>query len=356
MPRESPWRERFSNRTVEPSMALDAPVYLWLLLIVPAFGCASFFSIRRVTAWHETFAVVRKKRSGLVFHTLLTCLVLVLVSAALGGPKLQYTKTVFNRSGIDVVFGIDVSKSMLAEDAPLSAEADEVFRVANRLNRARQFALELLAHFRGERIGVFLFASEGIEVVPFTRDYGFARYVLTYINDTEITVPGSDLGEAILRGISMFEEDGGKSARILVLFSDGEDTRAEPGFFSESASLAAKRGIKVFSVGIGTGRSVLIPVRNEDGTRIVDYYIDGEGNPLETRLEQERLKAIAGMTGGQYVASSEADAPGVVMSTLLREAREVEYTKAEEKAWLRLSPFLLLAGFILFGWGMWVGR
>jgi Ca-activated chloride channel family protein len=337
-------------------MDLDAPAYLWLLVVVPAFVCASFFSIRRVKAWHETFTGVPKKSARLVFQTLLVCLVLVLVSVALAGPKMQYTRTVFNRSGIDLVIGVDVSKSMLAEDATLPAEAEEVFHVANRLNRARQFALDLLAHLRGERVGVFLFASQGIEVVPFTRDYGFSRYVLTYINDAEITVPGSDLGEAILRGISMFEEDGGRSARCLVLLSDGEDTRPEPGFLSETALLAAKKGIKVFPVGIGTGKSVLIPVRNEDGTKIVDYYIDGEGNPLKTRLEQGRLETVANATGGRYVVVSAKDAPGVVMNAILKEAREMEYTKATERAWLRLSPFLLLAGFILFGWGMWVGR
>jgi Ca-activated chloride channel family protein len=327
-----------------------------LLLVVPAFVCASLFSIRRVATWHETFTAKRKRRSRLAFHELLLCLVLVLMSVALAGPKMQYTRTVFNRSGIDVVVGIDVSKSMLAEDAALPAGAEQIFHVANRLNRARQFALDLLGRLRGERVGVFLFARKGVEVVPFTRDYGFCRYVLTYIRDGEITVPGSDLGEAIRTGISMFEEDGARAARILVLLSDGEDTRPEPAFLSASALLAAKKGIKVFPVGIGSGKSVLIPVRNEDGTRIVNTYIDEEGNHLKTRLEQEPLKTIAGMTGGQYVVATEENAPDVVMDTILNEVREVEYTRGTEQAWLGLSPFLFLAGFLLFVWAMWVGR
>ena len=337
-------------------MALDAHVCLWLLLIVPAFVCASLLLIRRVATWQEKFSGVRKRRSGLVFHPFLLCLVLALVSVALAGPKMQYTRTVFNRSGIDIVVGIDVSKSMLAEDASLPAGAEQVFLIANRLNRARQFALGLLSRLRGERIGVFLFASKGIEVVPFTRDYGFSRYVLTYINDADITVPGSDLGEAIRTGVSMFEDDGGKAARILVLLSDGEDTRPEPAYFSESALLAASKGVKVFTVGIGTGKSALIPVRNEGGALIVNYYIDDEGNHLKTRLEQERLKTIASVTGGQYVAAAEENAPDVVMDTILKEAREVEYTQRKEQAWLGLAPFLLLAGYILFAWGMWLGR
>ena len=337
-------------------MALDAPACLWLLLIVPAFACASLLLIRRVATWHEMFSGVPKRRSGLVFHALLLCLVLTLVSVALAGPKMQYTRTVFNRSGIDVVVGIDVSKSMLAEDASLPAGAEQVFHVANRLNRARQFALDLLSRLQGERIGVFLFASKGIEVVPFTRDYGFARYVLTYIHDAEIVVPGSDLGEAIRTGISMFEDDGGKAARILVLLSDGEDTRPEPSHFSEFALLAARKGVKIFTVGIGTGKSVRIPVRNEGGILIVDTYIDEEGNPLKTRLEEGRLKTIASVAGGQYVVATEENAPDVVMDTILQKAREVEYTRVTELAWLGIAPFLLLAGFLLFAWGVWLER
>lgn len=337
-------------------MALDAPATLWLLLIVPAFVCASLVSIRRVVAWHETFAGVRKGRARLALQTFLFCLVLILVSVALAGPKMQYTRTVFNRSGIDVVVGIDVSKSMLAEDASLPEEGERIFRIANRLNRARQFALEILSQLRGERIGVFLFADKGVEVVPFTRDYGFCRYILTYINDAEITVPGSDLGEAIRTGVSMFEDDGGKAARILVLISDGEDIRGDPSFFSESALLAAKENISVFTVGIGTGKSVLIPVRSDDGTLIVNYYLDEEGNHLKTRLEQEPLKTISEISGGRYFPSGEPEAPEALVKAMLEEAREVAYTKATEPAWLELSPLLFLAGFALFAWGSWVGR
>jgi Ca-activated chloride channel family protein len=337
-------------------MALDAPSYLWLLLIVPVFVCASLFSVRRVVDWHKIFARVRRGRLGLYLQTALLGLALSVVSVALAKPKMQYERRVFNRSGIDVVVGIDVSKSMLAEDAPLPAEADEVFRIANRVNRARRFALDILSQLRGERIGVFLFASKGIEVVPFTRDYGFCRYVLTYINDAEITVPGSDLGEALQTGISMCEEDGTHAARILVLLSDGEDIRPEPSFFSESAMVAANKGIRVFTVGIGSGKGVLIPVRSEDGTKIVNHYVDEQGDHLKTRLEQGPLRTIAEITGGEYFSAAEPNGAYALMKSVLKEARDVDYTQATEAAWMELAPFLFLLGFALFGWGMWVCR
>jgi len=337
-------------------MALDAPSYLWLLLIVPVFVCASTLWARRVVAWHEIFARVRRGRSRLYLQTVLLGLALFVVSVAVARPKVQYERTVFNRSGIDVVLGIDVSKSMLAEDASLPAEAEHNFGIANRLNRARCFALDILSRLRGERIGVFLFASKGVEVVPFTRDYGFCRYVLTYINDAEITVPGSDLGEALQTGSSMFEEDGTQAARILVLLSDGEDIRPEPSFFTESATVAAKKGVRVFTVGIGSGKGVLIPVRSADGTKIVNHYIDEKGDHLKTRLEQGPLKTIAKTTGGEYFSAAEPNGPEALMKSILREARDLAYTKATESAWMELAPFLFLCGVVLFGWGMWVGR
>jgi len=337
-------------------MRLDAPVFLWLLVIVPLFAWASLLSIRRVVAWHAAFARVQKRGSRLALQMLLLCLVLFLVSVAVARPKLQYPQTVFNRSGIDIVVGVDVSKSMLAEDAPLPAEAVQIFDLSNRLNRARYFALEILSQLRGERIGVFLFASKGVEVVPFTRDYGFCRYVLTYINDAEITLPGSDLGEAIRTAVGMFETDGSKAARILVLLSDGEDIRPDPSFFSESAMLAAEKGVKIFTVGIGAGKSVLIPVRSEDRTRIVNYYVDEEGNHLKTRLEQEPLKTIARLTGGAYAAATEQDAPESLVKTILKEARGMEYTRSTELAWMELSHLLLLSGFVIFVCGLWLGR
>ncbi len=337
-------------------MALDAPPCLWLLLIVPLFLCASLLSIGRVAAWHEAFARVRKSRLRLTLQTLLLCLILCLLSLAVARPKVAYERTVFNRSGIDVVIGIDVSKSMLAEDATLPVETEGIFRVANRLNRARSFALDILSRLRGERIGVFLFGSKGVEVVPFTRDYGFCRYILTYINDAEITVQGSDLGEALRTGVSMFEEEGSQAARILILLSDGEDIRRDPSFFSESVALAASQTVHVFTVGIGAGRGVLIPVRSDDGRKIVSYYFDQEGDYLKTRLEPEPLKEIARMTGGAYFPATAPDAPDAVMKSILKEARGVGYTKSTEPAWMGLSPFLLLGGFLLFACGTWVGR
>jgi Ca-activated chloride channel family protein len=337
-------------------MALDAPTCLWLLWIVPVFLCASLLSIRRVAAWHEAFARVPTSRLRLTLQTLLLCLVLCLLSLAVARPKVAYERTVFNRSGIDVVIGIDVSKSMLAEDATLPVEAEGIFRVANRLNRARSFALDILSRLRGERISVFLFASKGVEVVPFTRDYGFCRYVLTYINDAEITEQGSDLGEALRTAVSMFEEDGGQAARILILLSDGEDIRRDPSFLSESAALAASKAVHVFTVGIGAGRGVLIPVRSDDGRKIASYYFDQEGDYLKTRLEPGPLKEIARMTGGEYFTATAPDAPEAVMKSVLKEARDVGYTKSTEPAWMGLSPFLLLGGFVLFACGIWVGR
>ena len=88
----------------------------------------------------------------------------------------------------------------------------------------------------------------------------------------------------------------------------------------------------------------------------MNYYLDEEGNHLKTRLEQDPLKTIAEISGGRYFPAGEPQAPEALLKAMLEEAREVEYTKATEPAWLELSPLLFLAGFALFAWGAWVGR
>ena len=124
----------------------------------------------------------------------------------LAEPKVQYLRTVFNRGGIDIALGIDVSKSMLAEDEMIPPEGKKLFPIANRLNRARYCALNILSALRGERVGVFMFASRGVEVIPSTTDYGYCQYLLKHLNDTTITIPGSDLSQAIMTGTALFAD------------------------------------------------------------------------------------------------------------------------------------------------------
>jgi len=267
---------------------------------------------------------------------------------SLAGLKVQYQRTYFDRAGIELAIAIDVSKSMLAEDVSFPLEGRRLFNVLNRLNRARYFALNFLSELHGERIGAYLFANIGVEVIPFTRDYGYCRYILRHINDADITVPGSDLGDAIRTGIAMLESSHHAGEKVIVLISDGEDITLDKSSLYESAQRAASKRIKIFTVGVGTGKGVLIPIRSQDGISILDYYVDEDGSYLKTSLVQDTLRNIASITGGLYLRVTDENASANLMESVLQQAKFSEKTKSVEPAWFDLSPFLLMAGLAFF--------
>ena len=255
-------------------MNLENSGYLWLLLVIPCFLFYSFLSYKKASNWLYRFAHTKKRPIPYVVSTLFFSLALGAVIVSLTEPKMQYNKTVFNRSGIDVAIGIDVSKSMLAEDETLPEEGKKLFAIPNRLNRARYCALTIISELRGERAGVFMFARKGVAIIPLTTDYGYCQYILKHFNDTSITIPGSDLQQAIEAGIFMLEDASRKTVKAIILLSDGEDISDDKTPMYEAAQRAAAQGIAIYTVGIGMGRGVLIPIRDAAGSTIVDYYKD----------------------------------------------------------------------------------
>jgi Ca-activated chloride channel family protein len=336
-------------------MNLENSGYLWLLLVIPCFLFYSLISYKEASNWLYRFAHVKKRPIHYVVSTLFFTLALGTVIFSLTKPKVQYTKVVFNRSGIDVAIGIDVSKSMLAEDETVPEEGKKLFAIPNRLNRARYCALNIISALRGERAAVFMFASKGVSIVPLTTDYGYCQYILKHVNDTTITIPGSDLNQAITTGVSLFEGSSRKTVKAIILISDGEDISDDKSPIYEAAERAAAQGIAIYTVGIGMGQGVLIPIRDSGGN-IEGYYKDEDGSYLKTRLEQDTLKSISTITGGRYFRAHDERSEDGIVDAILKRARTIEYTRATEPAWFSLSPLLLCAAFLFFIIGIIAGR
>jgi Ca-activated chloride channel homolog len=337
-------------------MALDNPGYIWVLLILPVFACCALISHRAASQWLARFAGKKKNIACFAAATALLCSSLTALILSLAEPKVHYMRTIFNRGGIDVALGIDVSKSMLAEDEMIPPDGQKMFPLRNRLNRARYCALNIISALRGERVGVFMFASRGVEVIPSTTDYGYCQYLLKHLNDTAITIPGSDLSQAILTGIGLLTDAPVKRARVLILISDGEDISDDPSALLDASRQAAARGITIYTIGVGMAQGVLIPIRDAEGTSITDYYTDEDGAYLKTRLDQDTLKEIASATGGGYFRVSEEQCEDRVVDAIVKHARTIEYTKTREPAWFYLSPVLLGIGLLTFGCGIIAAR
>ncbi len=332
-------------------MDLENSGYLWLLLVIPCFVFYSFLSYKKASNWLYRFAHDKRRPTPHVVSTLFLSLALGAVILSLTEPKMQYHKIVFNRSGIDIAVGIDVSKSMLAEDEMLPPEAKKLFAIPNRLNRARYSALGIISALQGERAGVFMFASKGVPIIPLTADYGYCQYILKHFNEATIAIPGSDLNQAIATGVSMFENASRKTAKTIILISDGEDISDDKSPIYEAAQSAATQGISIYTVGVGTGRSVLIPIRNS-GAGIEGYYQDEDGSYLRTRLEPDTLKGIADITGGRYFRARDEHSEESIVDAVVKRARSIEYAKVTEPAWFYLSPILLCAAFVFFIMGI----
>jgi Ca-activated chloride channel family protein len=330
------------------AMNLENSGYLWLLPVIPCFLYYSLISYRKASDWLYRFAHRKKRPIPYVVSTLFLSLALGAVFFSLSEPKVQYQKTVFNRGGIDIAIGIDVSKSMLAEDEMLPEEGKKLFAIPNRLNRARYSALTIIAALKGERAGVFMFARKGVSIIPLTTDYGYCQYILKHFNDATIAIPGSDLSQAIATGVSLLENNSRKTVKTIIIISDGEDISDDKSLIYEAAQRAASQGITIYTVGIGTGRSVLIPVRDAAGTTIVDYYQDEDGSYLKTRLEQDTLKGIAAIAGGRYFRARDERSEDSIVDAIVKRARTIEYTRVTEPAWFYLSPVLLCAAFMFF--------
>lgn len=336
-------------------MTLDAPHALWLLALLPVYLFFAVRSFRKADRFLRAFARIPKERLPFCLSTAFFSLALIAVTAALAEPKIPYQKNILARSGLTLALGIDVSTSMLAEDAVLPHEARERFPVPSRLNRARIFALSLLSRLEGERIGIFIFAETGTVVVPPTTDYGYCRYLLQHFSEAGLVTPGSDLSAAVGTGTMLLQEMEDRSAGAVILLSDGEPTAGETDL-AEAVRQAREAGIRICTVGVGRPGEQRIPLRSPDGTSILDYYLDAEGRELRTRFTPESLQRIARTGGGIYVQAIDTAAPARLMAAVLAHAADAPGTQQVWTVWRNLSPVFLLAGLVLFSAGIVTGR
>lgn len=267
---------------------------------------------------------------------------------SLAGWHIQVWQRGDARHNAILAVGLDVSKSMLAEDVGRLPSSQNGSEIANRLNLGRQVATELFQNLAGEKAGLFFFARNGIEVVPPTRDQGFLRYMIQQTELANLTESGSDLAAAMDIGEDMAAALGGDAAGIVILISDGEDTENEPSALLARAELLAQKTIPLFTVGTGRDTEVFIPTRRPGQTGIDGFYEDNRGDYLKTRRDQRILRQIADITGGQYFAA-ENHTPQSLSRLILEQANQRVATTSfpgKERILLNLAPWLLLVSML----------
>ena len=279
------------------------PLSLVALAALPALVGFLWWAYRRreqalatfvATALLPAVAPDLEPRRRVIRWTLLTVAVGCL-GLALAGPMWGFRWQEVHRQGIDLVIAIDTSRSMLATDVK-----------PNRLARAKLAVQDLVGELHGDRVALIAFAGGAFLQCPLTLDYGaFAQS----FDATEVGIipkGGTSLTDAIDVSLQAFEGRQG-SHQALVLITDGED---HEGKVKDAAKRAADRGVKIYTVGIGTSEGELVP--GESG----GYVKDRAGQVVKSRLDEETLKEVAVDTGGVYL---HAAGPSLGLGELYRD-------------------------------------
>jgi Ca-activated chloride channel family protein len=215
---------------------------------------------------------------------LLFCAV-TFVFLAMCGPQWGFTWEEATTRGRDILVAIDTSRSMLAEDV-----------APNRLTRAKLAAIDLMRLAKQDRLGMIAFAGSAFLQCPLTLDEEAFRQSVNVLDTGIIPQGGTSLSEAIDVALSAFKQDERQNHKVLVLFTDGEDHEAGA---IESAKKAADKGLRIFTIGVGTANGELLRVRDEKGS--LAYVKDEQGNAVKSRLDEALLQSIATEANGFYL-------------------------------------------------------
>ncbi len=222
----------------------------------------------------------RLVKLGLILATLLFGIGALMRPQTPGG-----TETIDRKLGADVVVVLDVSKSMLAEDA-----------APNRLARAKADVAEFVDQVTGHRVALVAFAGRAAVMCPLTTDYGFFHLVLKSVDAGAVGRGGTRLGTAIDKAVAAFGPNRG-APRVMLLITDGEDHDSYP---LEALEAAIHAGIRVVAIGFGDEAGSEIVITDPD-TGVRRTVLDADGIPVRSRLDGKLLREIALRTEGIYV-------------------------------------------------------
>lgn len=285
------------------------PQLLWLLLPASALWLLLVWLDRRHAEALSRFLSTRMQHrlasrlppSRRVLRLLGVLVMLVSGTLALSRPQspgeLETVRT--TQISADVMVVLDVSRSMLAEDA-----------APNRLQRAKAEISDLLSKLKGHRIGLVAFAGRAQVLCPLTPDYGFFRMVLDRADPRSIGRGGTRIGDGLRLAKSAFGE--GSSARLVLLITDGEDHDSFP---LEAAQELKKDGIRVVAIGFGDERGSEITL-TDPNTGARTFLVDRGGQLVRSRLDGKTLREIALATQGAYIPAGVA---ALDLESILRE-------------------------------------
>ncbi|WP_339625740.1 VWA domain-containing protein [uncultured Maribacter sp.] len=296
---------------------LDEKIYFYLLIIIPVIVALFLLVLvwkkktRKKFANTELLKRLTPNRSSNKGVIKLMVLILGLASLIVGlvNPKIGTKLETVKREGVDIVFAVDVSKSMLAEDiAP------------NRIEKAKRLVSEIINQLASDRIGIIAYAGQAYPQLPITTDYSAAKMFLQGMNTDMLTSQGTAIDQAIELATTYYD-DAEQTNRVLFIISDGEDH--SEGSTLDAVEDAVDEGITIYTIGVGKEKGAPIPIKRNG--ILESLKKDNQGETVITKLNKEVLIDIASEGNGQYIDGSNTDAAVEIIKNELLQMDKKEF-------------------------------
>ena len=295
---------------------IEEPIYFYLLISIPIiigiFLLVYFWKKRAQRKFSNVLLLEKLAPNSSIFKSVLKLGMLVLglsfLIISLVNPKMGTKLKTVKREGVDVVFALDVSKSMLAEDiAP------------NRLEKAKQIISKIIDKLASDRVGIIIYAGNSYPLLPITTDHAAAKMFLQNANPDMVSSQGTDINGALELAKTYYNNDE-QTNRFLVIISDGEDHQEET---KQMAQDLSNDGVKIYTVGTGTERGGPIPLRLNRS--MVGYKKDNKGETVITKRKSEVLQGIADVAEGKYIDGNKTENPVKIISEIIKNAQKSEF-------------------------------
>jgi len=324
---------------------LEEKIWFWAFIIIPVMLMVflwTFFWKKRIQKSFGSAVVLKRLspdlsffKSSLKFITL--CLAVGFLVIGLINPKIGTKLETIKREGVDIVFAIDVSKSMLAEDV-----------APNRLEKSKQLVTQIINNLASDRVGIIAYAGKAFPQLPITTDYASAKMFLQSMNTDMLSSQGTAINEAIELSRNYFDDEE-QTNRVLIIISDGEDHND---LSVEVAEAASEEGIKIYTIGVGSEKGGPIPLKR-NGV-VMSYKKDQNNETVITKLNEETLRLIANEAKGGYINGSQtADVVEQIRAVLSAmdkkefEAKEFAEYKDQFQWFLGIGLFFLILDVLL---------
>mgnify|MGYP003327389078 FL=1 len=294
---------------------LEEPIYLYLFAMIPfivgLYLLVFWWKKRTQKKFISSILLAKIAPNISDFKSVLKLLFFIIgisfLILALVNPKMGIQLKTIKREGVDVVFALDVSKSMLAEDiAP------------NRLEKSKQITSKIIDKLGSDRVGIIIYAGNAYPLLPITTDHAAAKMFLQNASPDLVSSQGTAINDALSLAKTYYNNEE-QTNRFLIIISDGEDHQEET---KQLAKNISNDGIKVYTIGVGTEKGEPIPIK-VNGSLI--GYKKYRGETVLSQRNSSLLKGIASAAEGNYIDGNLTEKPVKMIEEIITNAQKSEF-------------------------------